>query len=154
MFIRQSFKTVNGKKYSQHHLIRSVRTEKGPRQRLILNMGSLNLPKEYWKDLADTIESILFNNIPKSLLPPNEEIEVLASHFVSMINENNLNKSTDNIEEKTDFEIVDVNSIIHTRSTTIGSEHIVNSEINRYRLNDTLQECGFTQKEKNTQSSS
>lgn len=61
MFIREVFKRSKGKNYTQHQLIESIRTPAGPRQRLILNLGSINIDKEKWKDLANLIESILNN---------------------------------------------------------------------------------------------
>lgn len=40
MFIKKTLKTdsKNGKTYSAYHLVESVRTEKGPRQRILLFM--------------------------------------------------------------------------------------------------------------------
>ncbi|MDB4303542.1 hypothetical protein N9934_01960 [Desulfosarcina sp.] len=43
MFIREKSKTVKGKKYIQHQLIESIRTPARPRQRLVLNLGFLDL---------------------------------------------------------------------------------------------------------------
>jgi hypothetical protein len=57
MFIREKTKTVKGKKYVQHQLIESIRTPAGPRQRLVLNLGFLDLQRDKWKELANTIES-------------------------------------------------------------------------------------------------
>jgi hypothetical protein len=57
MFIRETIKSKKGKKYVQHQLVESIRTPNGPRQRLLLNMGLLDLPKNQWKELANTIES-------------------------------------------------------------------------------------------------
>ncbi len=51
MFIRAS-KTKNQKTaeiYIKHQLIESYRTEKGLRQRIILNLGQLNLDKKEFK---------------------------------------------------------------------------------------------------------
>jgi hypothetical protein len=39
----------------------SVRTPAGPRQRLVLNLGLISLDKSAWKDLANAIESLLYN---------------------------------------------------------------------------------------------
>ena len=61
MFIRRKIKTIKARTYQQHQLLKSVRTEKGPRQEVILNMGELNLPKEQWKALANAIEAKLNN---------------------------------------------------------------------------------------------
>ena len=59
MFIRETQKSKNGKKYIQHQLVESIRTSNGPRQRLVLNLGFLKIDKEKWKILANTIESEL-----------------------------------------------------------------------------------------------
>ena len=59
MFIREIIKKKPGyeKEFITHRLVESYRTEKGPRQRTILNLGKLDLPKEQWKILADRIEA-------------------------------------------------------------------------------------------------
>ena len=36
----------NGRSYTYHRLLESVRTAKGPRQRLVLSLGTLDLPKQ------------------------------------------------------------------------------------------------------------
>ena len=48
MFIKKALKTdpKTGKTYSAYHLVESVRTEKGPRQRTLLYMGAeVDLPE-------------------------------------------------------------------------------------------------------------
>jgi hypothetical protein len=50
----------NRKEYYTYKLVESVRTEKGPRQRTLLNLGTdFELPEERWKELAYRIESIV-----------------------------------------------------------------------------------------------
>ncbi|OQY12912.1 MAG: hypothetical protein B6I31_02220, partial [Desulfobacteraceae bacterium 4572_19] len=63
MFIRESTKFKKNKKYIQHQLVESIRTPNGPRQKLILNLGILDIPKDKWKELANTIESELHKEI-------------------------------------------------------------------------------------------
>ena len=70
MFIRESSKTAKGKKYVQHQLIRSVRTPAGPRQRVELNLGILDVPREKWKELANAIESCIHNQPSLFLTDP------------------------------------------------------------------------------------
>jgi len=41
--------------YLQDQLIESIRIPSGPRQTLILNIGSLSLEREKWKHLANRI---------------------------------------------------------------------------------------------------
>ena len=53
-------KTAREKKsYEYLHLVENVRTEKGPRQRLILNLGALDIPQDKYKELANCIEAML-----------------------------------------------------------------------------------------------
>jgi transposase len=61
MFIRAA-KTKNqktGEIYLKHQLVESYRTEKGPRQRVILNLGQLSLDKRQWRRLAFELENRL-----------------------------------------------------------------------------------------------
>jgi len=43
MFIRETFKTIKNKKYSQFKLVESIRTPVGPRQKIILILNNLDL---------------------------------------------------------------------------------------------------------------
>ena len=58
MFIKEIKKHNKGYApvFIYHRLMESYRTDRGPRQRTILNLGKLELPKEQWKLLADRIE--------------------------------------------------------------------------------------------------
>ncbi len=47
------------KTFTYQRLMESVRTARGPRQRLLLNLGKLDLPRQDWKTLANRIEEIL-----------------------------------------------------------------------------------------------
>ena len=55
----------------------NIRTEKGPRQSLILNLGSLDIPAEQYKELANCIESMLTGQ--KELFSGDPAIEKLAA---------------------------------------------------------------------------
>ncbi|TRZ50049.1 MAG: IS1634 family transposase [Dehalococcoidia bacterium] len=61
MFIRE-YKTKNkktGKIYIKHQLVESYRTEAGPRQRIVMNLGKVNLNKSGWRKLAFVLEGKL-----------------------------------------------------------------------------------------------
>ncbi len=59
MFISQLKLTRRGRTYTYHRLIESVRTQDGPRQRLIMSLGTLELPKSEWPRLVERIEDFL-----------------------------------------------------------------------------------------------
>src|SRR6201997_3525193 len=60
MYIRKSTRTYKGKTYTNHLLVESVQTAKGPRQRTICSLGSLEpAPVEDWLGLAHKLQSAL-----------------------------------------------------------------------------------------------
>src|SRR5438874_7456871 len=60
MYIRKSTRTYKGKTYINHLLVESVQTAKGPRQRTICSLGSLEpAPAEDWRGLAHKLQSAL-----------------------------------------------------------------------------------------------
>ncbi len=60
MYIRKTQKTVKGKTYTNHLLVESVTTPKGPRQRTICSLGDLSpRPASEWLKLAHRVEQAL-----------------------------------------------------------------------------------------------
>lgn len=60
MYIRKTKRTYKGKTYTNHLLVESVQTPKGPRQRSICSLGSLEpAPPQDWLALAHKLESAL-----------------------------------------------------------------------------------------------
>src|SRR5512132_3261466 len=60
MYIRKTKRVYKGKTYTNHLLVESVHTPKGPRQRTICSLGSLEpAPHEDWLSLAHKMESAL-----------------------------------------------------------------------------------------------
>ena len=66
MYIRKSIrKAKNGKHYVNYLLVESVSTPKGPRQRSICSLGSLEpAPPERWHALAKRLEAALAGQLP------------------------------------------------------------------------------------------
>jgi transposase len=60
MYIRKSTRTYKGKTYTNYLLVESIQTPKGPRQRTICSLGSLEPgPAEGWLGLAHKLQSAL-----------------------------------------------------------------------------------------------
>ena len=97
MFIRE-YKQVNkksGEVYIKHKLVASVRTDKGPRQKVIMPLGTLTLPRIDWKRLAHALECRITGQ--QSLLQAHDaDLERLALKLVS---NNGLSKSLEVLEE-------------------------------------------------------
>jgi transposase len=78
MYIRKTKRTYKGKTYTNHLLVESVQTPKGPRQRTICSLGSLEpAPAEDWLALAHKLESAVHGQA--SLPGAAVEVERLSS---------------------------------------------------------------------------
>jgi transposase len=76
MYIRKSTREYKGKTYTNYVLVESVHTPKGPRQRTICSLGSLEpAPVEGWLALAHRLESALRGQLP--LQPSDAKFEAL-----------------------------------------------------------------------------
>jgi transposase len=68
VFLKPTHKTVRGKTYTNHLLVESISTPKGPRHRTICSLGSLEpAPRQHWLALAHKLEAALSGQ--QSLLP-------------------------------------------------------------------------------------
>jgi transposase len=146
MFIRKT-RTVNrqtGKIYFNFQLVESYRTPRGPRQRILLSLGSdLDLIKEECNTLAHRIEEIIYGQ--QSLFTYPEKIETLAQTFAKQwINA----QSTEPIEKPPEeFKSIDINTIEHSEARSIGVEHILLHLVHEIKLPQKLQRMGMTEKE-------
>ena len=145
MFIRETVKSKKGKKYFQHQLVESVRTPNGPRQALVLNLGFLDLPRDQWKELANTIESHLHKQARLFLSSP--QIESLAGHYAEVIVRQRLLDVKDVGPVSPVYESVDIDSVETTDVKTIGAEHAVVSSLQEYGVEEILKSLDFSDKE-------
>lgn len=159
MFIREikkRFKKPDGTTYEyvQHRLVEAVRTEQGPRQQTILNLGTLSIDPIYFKPLANLIEQLLLNSDHQINLFDDvpEEIRVLAAHFVEIIRKKRLRSAAQQQEvppdkQAPDYQTIDTNSIVTSDSRSVGVEHIALTQLNELGFFPILKQCGFTEKE-------
>ena len=60
MYIRKATRNYKGKLYTNHLLVESIHTPKGPRQKVICSLGDLSpRPREAWLKLAHKMETAL-----------------------------------------------------------------------------------------------
>ena len=150
MFIKKTLKTdlKSGKEYAAYHLVESTRTAKGPRQRILLYMGSqIALPEGDYKLLAQRIEEIIIGNHP--LLPYAEEVERLAQSYASQVIRRLSSlkddpESTENKDLKQEFISIDVNSIETSEPRSVGAEHLMLQMANQLELPQQLRELGLS----------
>jgi transposase len=149
MFIKEIKKHNNGYDpvFISHRLMESYRTERGPRQRTILNLGKLDLPKAQWKLLADRIEDKVSGQ--QSLLAVDEQIEQLATHYARLIIRNQLAVAVhhDLPADPLQYETIALDSISNCTSRTIGAEYVGLSLYRQLGLDGLFQRLGFSDRE-------
>ena len=147
MFIRENKKSNKGykKQFIYHLLVESYRTDKGPRQRVLLDLGKLTLPKDQWKLLANRIEEII--NGQSSLLDVEVEVEALAQHYAHLLIQKNINKRKEEHGKQPEFEEIDVNSVKTSSLRTIGGEYVANEMLKKIGFAEILEKLQFTDKQ-------
>ena len=65
MYLRKTVKRYKGKTYVNHLLVESVATPRGPRQKVICSLGSLEpAPRAAWGRLAHKLEAAVAGQLP------------------------------------------------------------------------------------------
>jgi len=128
-------------------LVESYRTDKGPRQRTILNLGTLALPKEQWKLLADQIEVELTGQ--QQLYEIDGQIKELAVHYARIIVKKQLLRPpVAEVEPPdVDYETIDVNSLSDSNCRTVGAEYVGLATFNKLGLDRLFSQLGFSNKQ-------
>jgi transposase len=156
MYIRES-KTRNkktGKVYLKHALVESVRTERGPRQRVVLTLGVLNIDREHWKDLARSLETCLTGaqdlmylsgfELPEEVLVEISRVAEIARHH-----HKKKSKSAPKADETPAkiYQDVNVQSLQNMESRSLGPELVAAQAWELLEFEKILGECGFDKKE-------
>lgn len=145
MFIRKTKIThvTTRKVYWNHQLVESYRTENGPRQRILLNLGSdLDLTPQERKALANRIEEMLRGF--RTLLSPEPKIEELAQKYVRELQQQLDAQLLDTPQPETDLHTIDVNTIEQQEARTVGGEHLLLHIAEQLHLPKTLRAFGFS----------
>ncbi len=152
MYIREiQKKNPNSPKaFISHRLIESVRTPRGPRQRVVINLGQLDLPKEEWKELANRIEDLLRGH-ESSTVPIAVKIESLARYYTKQIlrKQRSEKKERDLAENEQDYRTVDVNAVSSSDEKFVGPEHAGIEAMKALGFFDLFRQVGFTNDESN-----
>ena len=152
MFIREIKKKnpSSPKVFISHRLIESVRTPRGPRQRVVINLGQLDISKENWKELANRIEDLL-SGYERSTVPIAADIEALARHYTKQIlrKQRSEKKESSIPEDEQDFRTIDVNAVSSSDGKSVGPEHTGFEAMKALGFFDLFRQLGFTDDESN-----
>jgi transposase len=148
MFIREVRKKNPGSDtiFVYHRLMESVRTPKGPRQRMLLDLGKLDLPQEQWKTLANRIEEIISGQQRLVDLP--QPIEDLARQCARRLIRKQMQSAPappaqQQVQAAAQWEKVDLNSLSQSEARTIGGEAVGYHAFKELGFPRVLKECGF-----------
>jgi len=120
----------------------SIRTERGPRQRTVLNLGvDFSLPKEQWKDLANCIEEIITGQ--QSFITYPKAVRTLARRYAKKIISQEASVIDRSEDLPPDYATVDLNSVNNEEARTVGAEYVVYETIKELGIDRKLKEIGF-----------
>jgi hypothetical protein len=148
MFIRCVTKIDKNTKrtYHSYKLVESYRTNRGPRQRILLQLGNnLELPQERWKELSNRIEEICLG--VTTIIPYPDDIEKLAQRFAKLLihNQSTTPLSSNNENKQKIYTSIDLESLQTSNSRSIGVEHILYETFKRLNLHKFLKSQGLNQ---------
>jgi len=132
----------SSKIYYTHKLVDSVRTSSGPRQKIILNLGSLDLEQDKWKALADRIEELIIGQ--KRLTPVEERVENLALHYAKLYTQQKLAENSQQQSQEQEFDSVDLNGVSSSEARSIGREYVGLEAMRRLGFMELFRGLGFT----------
>jgi transposase len=150
MFIKKTTRTERstGKTYCAYQLVESIRTAKGPRQRILLYMGAdIDLPESEHEQLAQCISELLVG--AQRLIRHPEHIERLAQQYTSQIvhrlsDPDNRSES----DEPPEFVNIDVHSVATSEPRSVGAEHLMLEMAYQLRLPEQLAKLGLSKAER------
>lgn len=138
MYIKK-VKKRNGKTkkvYEYIHLVENVRTEKGPRQRLVLNLGDLAIYPTQYKAFAKRVEDILTGQ--RSFLDLDAGLEKQARAAAEKIFRKQAREMSE--EAQADYQSVDVNSLETEAHRSMGPEYVCHAIWNELKMTEFF--CG------------
>lgn len=146
MYIREHV-TINkktGQKYIKHALVESYRAAEGPRQRVVMQLGMLDLSKDEKKMLASALEARLSGRI--SLFEDDEKIfriteESMQHYDFKMIQ---AREETELSQQIQNFDCIDLNSVSSMQTRQLGPELVGHTFWERLGFKDILKYCGLS----------
>jgi len=153
MFIRQT-KTKNaktGEVYVKHTLVESVRTASGPRQRTVMQLGRLSIPRKSWPILAAELERRIAGQGELALrsIKCSDAVARAADLAMEKFSPRVQRRAENIADEKTaDFATVDLNTAATSMSRSVGAELLVHDGWNLLELPRILKELGLNKAER------
>src|SRR5712664_4334679 len=141
MYIRKSTRTYKDKTYTNYLLVESVQTSKGPRQRIICSLGSLEpAPAEEWLGLAHKLESALEGQ--ESLQDSSEQIQ----GWVEKARRKKRGRSPRDEDRSGSAVTIEADKIEIEQAREAGRVHVGHQLWGQLGMNRILQEAGLSER--------
>lgn len=138
MFIKRTQRTLRGKTYTNHLLVESVATERGPRHRVICSLGSLGpAPKAQWLKLAHHLQNSLGGQ--ESFLEHSAEEQALVQKATLAAKGRKERNAGNDIG-------IDLEKVEVEEARQAGTVHVGHQFWQRLGLDQILAEVGFSRK--------
>jgi transposase len=138
LFIKRTKRTLRGKTYTNHLLVESVATERGPRHRVVCSLGSLGpAPKAQWLKLAHHLQESLGGQ--ESLLEQSAEEQALVQKATLALKSKRERKAGENID-------IDLEQVEVEEARQAGAVHVGHQIWQRLGLDQILTGVGFSHK--------
>jgi transposase len=146
MYIRRTTikSRVSGEPYYTHRVVESVRTERGVRQRTLINLGRhFDVPREHWPALAQRIEHLVSGQ--RDLVPPDLDPrwEALAQRYSARVIHARA-RGNDDSSTVPDYHTVDVHSLDVLRPRSVGVEQVSLAALRQIGLDKQLERLGLS----------
>lgn len=149
MYIRE-IKTTNPKTkkvYTKLALVESYNTEKGPRQRTIMGLGSVDIPRELWAELAYCLEMKLSGQ--QRWMKQDEHVEKLADELLAkQLLKSEKQAQREKREQHEQIMSVDVQSLATLQTRALGAEIVADKVWKQLGFDKILHAIGFTARQK------
>lgn len=132
--------------YINHKLVESVRTVDGPRNRIIMNLGNLNLSKDDLQKLSMVLEARVRGQ--RSLFEKEDHIAFQADQIIAHFDFNRLKKiEEEQKEQEQESPAVPIylDKTTFTESRSLGPELVAHHMWQKLNIDEILSCCGFNQ---------
>lgn len=142
MYIRKTKRVYKDKTYTNHLLVESVLTPKGPRQRTLCSLGSLNpAPRKDWLALAHKMQAALQGQL--SLQAPPAEMEPLVQRArKGRVRQ----QASEKISEQSSIIAIDTDRVETEQHREAGPVHVGHQIWRQLGLGEILRRAGLSER--------
>jgi len=133
--------------YTKYQLVESYRSPSGPRQRVITTFLDFDLPKSSWKAVAHSFEQRILGK--DSLFEEDPKIKAYVDEAYSRyLVDQEAAKETQERKDDADTKAIDLNTISHSESRSLGPELVANWAYESLAVDKVLTNAGISDKER------